>query len=116
MPTTCVPPPSIDNKRRAGEASTSLLRIHPVCVQAAAAGEVLAEKGWWRVISSDLFRTKETTAHLIACNGDAPSPEWSKAIREFSCGLREGNPIDCDEKRMIQLYTQNPKNPKNYPK
>ena len=74
--------------------------------QAAAAGESLAERQWWKVVSSDLFRTRETTAHLIAENPDSPSPEWNKLIREFYCGLREGENIKCDEKRMIQLYSQ----------
>ena len=76
-----------------------------VPTQAIAAGRVLSERQWWKVVSSDLFRTRETTAHLLGPNHGAPEPAFSPLLREFSCGLREGRPIEDNEEELLAAYT-----------
>jgi len=78
--------------------------------KAEAAGRVLAERQWWRVISSDLPRTRETTGHLLGQNPSAPLPAFSPLLREFSGGLREGQPIAVSEKVLLDAY-QGPQPP-----
>jgi len=66
---------------------------------------VLSERQWWKVVSSDLPRCKEMTAHLLDFNPDAPDPLYNKALRDFACGVKEGHPTNSDEKRLLAAWT-----------
>mmetsp|Transcript_4973 Transcript_4973/g.6428 ORF Transcript_4973/g.6428 Transcript_4973/m.6428 type:complete len:231 (+) Transcript_4973:20-712(+) len=55
--------------------------------QARAAGEVLRTQCWWRILCSDLPRTRETAHHILKQNEPI---EYTSLIREKSFGLCEG--------------------------
>ena len=88
---------------------SSPCHVSLVTPQAEAAGSALSTRDWWRVVSSDLPRTKETTALLLAPNPRASAQSarvsFSPLLREFSCGLREGQPIGLDERSLLEAYT-----------
>ena len=74
--------------------------------QAVVTGRALLGRSWWKVVSSDLPRTRETTDLLLGSSESSHTVQYSELVREARLGAREGQPLNMTEKQAIAAYTK----------